>query len=72
MVDFVYNGNKYNLENLKDYIEKDYLDGDDIKFDFWCRMYIHNMIILKKIKKIFWMNHLNYYLFLTIRYFSPI
>ena len=45
MKDYVYNGQKYNLNNLEDYIKKDYWDADDLKFDFWYRMHIHNMII---------------------------
>lgn len=47
MAEYEYNGTKYNLENLKEYIKKDYWDADDLKFDFWYRMHIHNMIINK-------------------------
>ena len=42
MIEYEYNGTKYNLDNLKDY-----QDADDLKFVFWYRMHIHNMIINK-------------------------
>jgi hypothetical protein len=47
MADYIHNGTKYNLSNLKDYIQKDFWDSDDLKFDFWYRMHIHNMIVNK-------------------------
>jgi len=44
-LDYIYNGIIYNLENIKEYMEKDYWDSDDLKFDFWFRLLKHQDII---------------------------
>ena len=45
--DYVVNGNVYNIDNIWDYMEKDYWDEDDLKFDFWYRLYRHEQIFYK-------------------------
>jgi hypothetical protein len=47
-MDYDENGNIYNLNNIWDYMEKDYWDIDDYKYyDFWGRMIRHNQIFYK-------------------------
>lgn len=48
--DYVENGVVYNLDNIWDYMEKDYWDDDDLKFDFWYRLYRHNRIFYEVMK----------------------
>ncbi len=45
--DYIENGVVYNLDNIWDYMEKDYWDEDDLKFDFWYRLYRHEQIFYK-------------------------
>lgn len=45
--DFIDNGNVYNLDNIWEYMEKDYWDADDLKFDFWYRLQRHQRIFYK-------------------------
>lgn len=45
--DYIENGVVYNLDNIWDYMEKDYWDEDDLKFDFWYRLYRHKQIFYK-------------------------
>lgn len=45
--DYVENGNVYNLNNIWEYMDKDYWDADDLKFDFWYRLQRHNQIFYK-------------------------
>ena len=42
--DYVVNGNVYNIDNIWDYMEKDYWDEDDLRFDFWYRLHRHEQI----------------------------
>lgn len=42
--DYIENGITYNLDNIWEYMEKDYWDSDDLKFDFWYRMLRHQQI----------------------------
>ena len=42
--DYIVNGVKYNLNNIWEYMEKDYWDADDLKFDFWYRLQRHQQI----------------------------
>ena len=60
--DYVLNGNVYNLDNIWDYIDKDYWDADDLKFDFWYRLQRHQQIFYEVMKlngKIF-IDNVNY------------
>ncbi len=41
---YIVNGNIYNLDNIWDYMDKDYWDTDDLKFDFWFRLNRHSGI----------------------------
>jgi hypothetical protein len=43
-IDYVVNGVVYNLNNIWDYMDKDYWDADDLKFDFWYRLQRHQQI----------------------------
>ncbi len=42
--DYVVNGVVYNLNNIWNYMDKDYWDDDDLKFDFWYRLQRHQQI----------------------------
>ena len=35
--DYICNGIVYNLDNIWEYMEKNYWDTNDLKFDFWYR-----------------------------------
>ena len=48
--DYVVNGNVYNLDNIWDYMDKDYWDADDLKFDFWYRLQRHQQIFYEVMK----------------------
>lgn len=48
--DYVVNGVVYNLNNIWDYMDKDYWDGDDLKFDFWYRLQRHQQIFYEVMK----------------------
>ena len=48
--DYVLNGNVYNLDNIWDYMDKDYWDADDLKFDFWYRLQRHQQIFYEVMK----------------------
>ena len=59
--DYVVNGVVYNLNNIWNYMDKDYWDADDLKFDFWYRLQRHQQIFYEVMKlngKIF--NNNNY------------
>lgn len=43
-IDYVVNGVVYNLNNIWNYMDKDYWDADDLKFDFWYRLHRHQQI----------------------------
>ncbi len=45
--DYKCNGVIYNLDNIWQYMEKDYWDVDDLKFDFWYRLTRHQEIFNK-------------------------
>jgi hypothetical protein len=45
--DYKENGIVYNLDNIFDYMKKDYWDADDLKFDFWFRLQRHDQIFYK-------------------------
>ena len=49
--DYKENGNVYNLNNIYDYLEKDYWDADDLKFDFWFRLQRHQQIFYEVMKR---------------------
>lgn len=46
-MDYKFNENTYNLDNIREYMNKDYWDVDDLKFDFWFRLLKHQDIINK-------------------------
>lgn len=46
-MDYKFNGNTYNLSNIRQYMDKDYWDADDLKFDIWFRLLKHQDIINK-------------------------
>ena len=48
--DYVVNGNVYNLNNIWEYMDKDYWDSDDLKFDFWYRLQRHQQIFYEVMK----------------------
>jgi hypothetical protein len=48
--DYVVNGVVYNLNNIWDYMDKDYWDADDLKFDFWYRLQRHQQIFYEVMK----------------------
>ncbi len=48
--DYVVNGIVYNLNNIWEYMDKDYWDADDLKFDFWYRLYRHQQIFYEVMK----------------------
>jgi hypothetical protein len=48
--DYVVNGNVYNLNNIWEYMDKDYWDADDLKFDFWYRLHRHQQILYEVMK----------------------
>lgn len=48
--DYVVNGVAYNLNNIWDYMDKDYWDTDDLKFDFWYRLQRHQQIFYEVMK----------------------
>lgn len=48
--DYIVNGVVYNLDNIWDYMDKDYWDSDDLKFDFWYRLYRHKQIFYEVMK----------------------
>lgn len=47
---YICNGIVYNLNNIWDYMEKDYWDSDDLKFDFWYRLLRHQDIFNEVMK----------------------
>ena len=47
MVNYTVNGITYNMDNIMEYMKKDYWDVDDLKFNFWFRMDKHQYIINK-------------------------
>jgi len=47
---YVVNGISYNLNNIWEYMDKDYWDDDDLKFDFWYRLYRHKQIFYEVMK----------------------
>ena len=49
-IDYVVNGVVYNLNNIWDYMDKDYWDADDLKFDFWYRLQRHQQIFYEVMK----------------------
>ena len=49
--DYIVNEITYNLDNIWEYMEKDYWDGDDLKFDFWYRMLRHRDIFNEVMKR---------------------
>ena len=48
--DYIVNGIVYNLNNIWDYMDKDYWDADDLKFDFWYRLQRHQQIFYEVMK----------------------
>ena len=61
--DYVVNGVVYNLNNIWNYMDKDYWDADDLKFDFWYRLQRHQQIFYEVMKlngKNFNNNNINY------------
>jgi hypothetical protein len=48
--DYVVNGVVYNLNNIWNYMDKDYWDSDDLKFDFWYRLQRHQQIFYEVMK----------------------
>ena len=48
--DYIVNGIIYNLNNIWEYMDKDYWDGDDLKFDFWYRLQRHQHIFYEVMK----------------------
>lgn len=48
--DYIINGNVYNLNNIWEYMDKDYWDEDDLKFDFWYRLQRHQQIFYEVMK----------------------
>jgi hypothetical protein len=48
--DYVVNGVVYNLNNIWNYMDKDYWDTDDLKFDFWYRLQRHQQIFYEVMK----------------------
>jgi hypothetical protein len=48
--DYVVNGVVYNLNNIWEYMDKDYWDSDDLKFDFWYRLQRHGQIFYEVMK----------------------
>ena len=48
--DYIVNGIIYNLNNIWEYMDKDYWDGDDLKFDFWYRLQRHQQIFYEVMK----------------------
>lgn len=48
--DYVVNGVVYNLNNIWNYMDKDYWDADDLKFDFWYRLQRHQQIFYEVMK----------------------
>ena len=48
--DYVVNGNVYNLNNIWEKMDEDYWDADDLKFDFWYRLYRHKQIFYEVMK----------------------
>ena len=48
--DYVVNGIVYNLNNIWEYMDKDYWDADDLKFDFWYRLQRHQQIYYEVMK----------------------
>jgi hypothetical protein len=47
---YVLNGVVYNLNNIWEYMDKDYWDADDLKFDFWYRLQRHKQIFYEVMK----------------------
>jgi len=47
---YTVNGIDYNLNNIWDYMDKDYWDADDLKFDFWYRLHRHQQIFYEVMK----------------------
>ena len=54
--DYIVNGNIYNLNNIWEYMDKDYWDADDLKFDFWYRLQRHQQIFYEVMK----LNNINF------------
>ena len=48
--DYIVNGITYNMDNIWDYMDKDYWDADDLKFDFWYRLQRHQQIFYEVMK----------------------
>ena len=48
--DYIVNGIVYNLNNIMEYMDKDYWDADDLKFDFWYRLQRHQQIFYEVMK----------------------
>jgi len=48
--DYIVNGNVYNLKNIWEYMDKDYWDDDDLRFDFWYRLQRHQQIFYEVMK----------------------
>ena len=48
--DYIVNGVVYNLNNIWNYMDKDYWDADDSKFDFWYRLQRHQQIFYEVMK----------------------
>ena len=49
-IDCVIDGITFNLNNIWEYMDKDYWDTDDLKFDFWYRLQRHNRIFYEVMK----------------------
>ena len=47
---YINNGIVYNLNNIWEYLDKDYWDADDLKFDFWYRLQRHQQIFYEVMK----------------------
>lgn len=43
--------NGLTLDNMWEYLEKDYWDADDLKFDFWFRLQRHQKMIFDLLEK---------------------
>jgi hypothetical protein len=48
--DYIVNDIVYNLDNIWEYMDKDYWDSDDLKFDFWYRLQRHQQIFYEVMK----------------------
>lgn len=56
---YINNGVNYNLDNIWDYLRKDYWDDEDLKFDFWYRLLRHQEIF-NEVMKINGLNKSNF------------